>query len=247
MHPRRIIALTAAAVAALIGLAGCGNPRTVHDQKSFSFHESRLVIDTESDLRVVPGNGPRIDVQRWLSGTPAEPGHSSWTLAGATLHLFVDCTGLVFHCGSRFQVAVPPRVSVEVRSGDNNDTVSGLTGPVVIYGGAGQVQLSDTSGPLRISTNAGSITGTAIRSAVVRATASAGNVSFTFAAAPQRVDISSSNGDATARVPVAGHRYHVAMTSGTGTASSRVPDDPHSGNTLHVSSGNGTATVLATP
>jgi hypothetical protein len=247
MHPRRIIALAAAAVASLIGLAGCGNPRTIHDQKSFSFHAGRLVIDTESDLFVVPGNGPRIDVQRWLSGAPAQPGHSSWTLAGATLRLSVDCTGLVLHCGARFQVAVPPGVSVEVRSGNNNDTVSGLTGPVVIYGGAGQVQLSNTTGPLRISTNAGSITGTAIRSPVVRATANAGNVSFTFAAAPQRADISSSSGDATARVPVAGHRYHIAVTSGTGTAISRVPDDPYSANTVHVSSGNGNATVLTTP
>jgi len=247
MHLHRTLALTAAAVAGLIGLAGCGSPRAVHDQKSFSFGGRHLVIDTESDLRLVPGSGPRINVQRWLSGTPTEPGHSSWTLADATLHLSIDCTGLVFHCGSRFQVAVPPGVSVVVMSGDNNDTVSGLTGSVAIYGGAGQVQLSDTSGPLRISTNDGSITGTAIRSAVVHATASAGNVSFTFAAAPQRVDISSSDGNATARVPVAGHRYHVAVTSGAGTAGSRVPSDPHSSNTVEVSSGNGNATVLAAP
>lgn len=248
MHLRRPLALTAAAVAGLIGLAGCGSPRTVHNEKSFSFRGRHLVIDTESDLRLVPGTGrPRIDVQRWLSGTPAEPGHSSWALAGTTLHLSIDCTGLVFHCGSRFQVAVPPGVSVVVMSGDNNDTVSGLTGSVVIYGSAGQVQLSDTSGPLRISTNDGSITGTAIRSAVVRATASAGNVSFTFVVAPQRADISSSDGNATARVPVAGQRYHVAVTSGTGTARSSVPDDPHSGNTVQVSSGSGNATVAAVP
>jgi hypothetical protein len=32
-----------------------------------------------------------------------------------------------------------------VHSGDNNDTVSRLSGSVVIDGGSGQVQLSDTS------------------------------------------------------------------------------------------------------
>ncbi len=41
-----------------------------------------------------------------------------------------------------------------------------------------------------------------------------------------------------------GHSYHVRVSSGTGTASSKVPDDPASSSVVQVSSGSGNATVL---
>jgi hypothetical protein len=185
----------------------------------------------------------RIQVQRWLSGTAAKPGHSSWTLNGDTLQLGINCTGLVFHCGSRFRVAVPPDVPVVVHSGSGNDTVSGLSGSVVIDGGAGTVQLSNTSGPLQVSTGSGNVTASAIRSPTVRATSNAGIVDIGFAAAPQLADVRCADGNATARVPTAGHRYHVVVTAG-GNAQSKVPDDRQSSNLVQVSSGNGNATVL---
>jgi Putative adhesin len=234
-----------AAITALLALSACGSSETVHDQRVFGFSGARLVIDdSTSDLQVVPGSGPGIQVQRWLSGTAAKPGHSSWTLSGDTLRLGIDCSGLVFRCGSRFQVAVPPGVSVVVHSGDGNDTVSGLSGSVVIEGGSGQVKVSNISGPLKISTREGDITASAIRSPTVRATSKDGNVDIGFAAAPQFVDIKCTDGNARARVPAAGHRYHVVVSSSTGTAQSKVPDDRQSSSVVQVSSINGNATVL---
>jgi hypothetical protein len=234
-----------AAAAALLTLSACGSSQTVHDQKSFSLSGTRLVIeDSSSDLRLIPGSGSGIQVQRWLSGIAAKPGHSSWTLSGDTLRLGINCTGLVFHCGSRFQVAVPPDVPVVVHSGSGNDTVSGLLGSVVIDGGAGTVQLSNTSGPVQVSTGSGHITASAIHSPTVRATSGQGTVDISFAAAPQFVDVKCMVGNATARVPVAGHRYHVVVSSGTGTARSKVPDDRQSSSVVQVSSGNGNAAVL---
>ena len=144
-------------------------------------------------------------------GTAASPGHSSWTLAGDTLRLSVDCAGLVFHCGSRFRVAVPPGVSVVVRSGSGSDTVAGLAGAVVIDGGSGAVQVSGTFGPLRVSVGSGSITASAVRSPTVRVTADAGSVDVRFAAAPRQVDIRTGSGDATAVVPGHGHRQRPAQ------------------------------------
>jgi hypothetical protein len=244
MKRRWLPVLVVAAFASLLSLSGCGSPPAVRAQKAFSLVGTRLVIDTESDLRLMPGSGPGIQVQRWLSGTPAKPGHSSWTLAGDTLRLSIDCTGLVFHCGSRFQVAVPPHVSVVVHSGDNNVIVSGLSGGVVIDGGAGTVQLTGTSGPLQISTGSGNITASAIRSLVVDATSNQGSVDIGFEAPPERVDIATTDGNATARVPVTGHQYHVIVTGGTGAGHSKVPDAPRSSSVVQVSSGNGNATLL---
>jgi hypothetical protein len=242
---RRTPALVMAAAAALLTVSACGSSQTVHDQKSFSLSGTRLVIDdSTSDLRLIPGSGSGIQVRRWLSGTAAKPGHSSWTLNGDTLRLGMDCSGLVFHCGSRIQVAVPPDVPVLVHSASGNDTVSGLSGSVTIDGGTGTVQLSDTSGPVQVSTGSGNITASAIRSPTVRATSNQGSVDIGFAAAPQLADLSCMAGNATVRVPVAGHRYHVVVTSGTGTTQSKVPDDRQSSSIVRVSSGNGNATVL---
>lgn len=247
MKFRRAPALAAVATAALVGLAACGSSQTVYDQHVFSFNGTHLIIDDPtSDLHLVPGTGPGVRVQRWLNGTAAKPGHASWTLTGNTLQLAIDCTGLVFHCGSRFQVTLPPQVSVIVHSGSGNDTVTSLTAPVVIDGGSGQVQLRGTSGPVQVSTDSGNITASATRSRTVHATSNQGSVDIGFLATPQHADARSSTGNATVRVPIAGHQYHVVVTSNTGTARSTVPDDPQSHSIVHVSSVSGNATVLPT-
>ena len=235
-----------AATTASVALAACASSgSTTHDQRAFSFGGTHLIIDdSSSDLQVVPGSGPAIEVQRWLRGTAAKPGHSSWTLSGGTLQLGIDCSGLVFSCGSRFEVAVPPGVAVTVNSGSGTDTVSGLPGPVTVNGNQGGVHVSGVSGPLRVSTGSGSITATAIRSSAVRMTANQGSADISFAAAPRSVTVRCPVGNATVRVPTAGHRYHVLVSSGTGSASSKVPDDRQAGSVVQVSSGNGDATLL---
>lgn len=58
------------------------------------------------------------------------------------------------------------------------------------------------------------------------------------------VTVKCSTGNATGRVSASGHQYDVLVSSGTGTASSKVPDDPQAGNVVRVSSGNDDATVL---
>ncbi|MGH3410935.1 MAG: hypothetical protein ACRDRJ_51830 [Streptosporangiaceae bacterium] len=225
-HPRSL-ALAAVAAAGLLALGGCGSGRTVHVQQVLGFHGRRLVIDTASaGLRLVPGSGPGLRVERWVSGTAARPGHATWTLSGDTLRLSVDCTGLVFHCGARFQVAVPARL------------------PVVIDGGSGAVQLRGVSGPVRVSTAAGDITASALRSPAVRVTSSQGSADVGFAAAPRLVDISCTSGSATARVPVSGHRYHVVVTAGTGSARTRVRDYRLSRSVIRVMTSNGSALVV---
>ncbi len=138
----------------------------------------------------------------------------------------MDCTGLVFHCGARFQVAVQARL------------------PVVIDGGGGSVQLRGLSGPVRVSTAAGDITASALRSPTVRVTSSQGNADVGFAAAPRFVDISCTSGSATARVPVSGHRYRVVVTAGTGSARTRVRDYRLSRSVIRVMTSNGSALVV---
>jgi hypothetical protein len=246
VRAHRIPAIFLAAAAASLGLAACASSASsAHDQRAFSLGGTRLVIDdTASDLQLVPGTGPAIEVQRWLSGTAAEPGHSSWTLHGDTLQLGIDCSGLVFSCGSRFEVAVPPGMAVTVNSGSNTDTVSGLSAPVAVSGNQGSVNVAGVSGPLQVSTGSGSVTATAIRSSAVRITTNQGSADVSFAGAPRSVTVRCSIGNATVRVPTAGYRYHVLVASGTGGASSKVPDDPQAGRVVRVSSGSHDATVL---
>lgn len=246
MRPHPIPALVLAAATASLALAACsGSTSSAHDQRAFSLGGTRLTIDdTASDLQLVPGNGPGIEVQRWLSGTAAKPGHSSWTLSGDTLQLGIDCSGLVFSCGSRFEVAVPPGTAVTVNSGSNTVTVSGLSAPVTVNGNQGGVNVSGVSGPLQVRTGSGSVTGTAIRSSAVQVTTNQGSADISFAAAPRSVTVRCSTGNATVRVPANGHQYHVLVSSGAGNASSKVPDAPQAGSVVQVSSGSHDATVL---
>jgi len=245
LRRHRISALVLTAAAASLSLAACGGSNSVYDRRAFSTGGTRLVIDdTSSDLRVVPGNGPGIEVQRWLSGTAAKPGHSSWTLQGGTLRLGIDCSGLVFTCGSRFKVAVPPGTGITVNAGSNAVAVSSLSAPVTVNGNQGDVNISGVSGPLRVSVGSGSIMATALRSSAVRVTTNEGNADISFAAAPRSVTVGCSAGDATVRVPTARHRYQVLISSGSGNASSKVPDDSQAGSVVRVSSDNGDATVL---
>jgi hypothetical protein len=245
VRPHPIPALVLTAAAASLSLAACASSSSSHDQRAFSVGGTRLVIDdTSSDLQVVPGNGPGVEVQRWLSGTAASPGHSSWTVQADTLHLGIDCSGLVFSCGSRFEVAVPPGMEVTVNSGPNTVTVSSLSAPVTVNGNQGGVNISGVSGSLRVSTGSGSIAAAALRSSAVQVTTSQGSADISFAAAPRSVSVRSGTGNATVRVPTAGHQYHVLVSSDTGSATSKVPDDPRAGRVVQVSSGNHDATVL---
>lgn len=246
VKPYRIPSLVLAAAAASLVLTACSSGGTTHDQRAFGFDGAHLVIDdASSDLQVVPGNHAGVSVQRWLSGTAAKPGHSSWTLSGDTLRLSIDCSGLVFSCGSRFEVAVPPGVAIVVDSGSGTDTVSGLPGPVTINGASGEVHVNGVSGPLQVTTGSGDITATAIGSPAVRVTSGQGSADITFAVAPRSVTVKCAVGNAEVKVPTAGHQYHVLVSSGTGNARSAVPDDGQSGSVVRVSSGNGDAAVLA--
>jgi hypothetical protein len=221
----------------LLTLSACSNPATIHATRDFSLRRTELVVDDpSSDLHLVPGSGTNVEVQRWLSETAAKPDHSSWRLDGNTLRLNIVCSGPVFHCGSRFQVAVPAGVSVLVHSGPGNIRVSGLPGTVAIDGGSGEVQLSKTSGPLYIATDSGNITASGIRSSLVRARSNEGSTDIDFAAGPQFVDVRSTIGNATVEIPTSGHQYHVLVTTGSGSAHSKVRNDRQSKSSVRVSS-----------
>lgn len=236
----------AVAAAATLSIVACSaSSSTTSGQTSFSFSGTHLVIDApSSDLQVTETSGSGIQVQRFLSGTAATPGHASWQLNGDTLQLSIDCSGLVFSCGSRFQVAVPSGTSVVVQAGAHNVTVSGLSGSVDVEGGSGQVQLTGISGHLQVSTGSGSITAQAIRSPVVQVTSNQGAAEVDFVTAPQLVNVKCLVGNATVKIPVSGHQYRISVTSDTGTAKSQVPNDPQSSSVVQVASGNGSALVI---
>ncbi|MFB4313801.1 DUF4097 family beta strand repeat-containing protein [Actinomadura sp. 21ATH] len=246
----RLHRTSAAAAALLLPLAACGGTGTgtVSDERTFPLEGTRLVIDAPSaELQVVAGNGPGVRVRRWLSGTAAEDGNSSWTLGGDTLRLRVDCSGLVLDCGHRFRVAVPPGAAAVVRSGDGNGTVTGLSAAVTIDNGSGDIAVRDVSGPLTVSTRSGDVTASGIRSRTVRATSGEGNVTVGFAAAPRLVDVASRTGNITARIPAAGHAYRISVTSGTGTVRSLVRSDGRSGDLVRLVSREGDVTVSPAP
>jgi DUF4097 and DUF4098 domain-containing protein YvlB len=134
--------------------------------------------------------------------------------------------------------------SLALAACSGSTSVARLSGPVAISGDSGDVRVSGVSGPLQVSTGSGNVTATAIRSPAVQMTTNEGDADISFAAAPRSVTVNCSAGNATVRVPAAGHRYHILVGGGTGTASSKVPNDKQAGSVVQVTSGNGNATVL---
>jgi hypothetical protein len=241
----RTLAIAGAAAAALLVVSACSSSSSTHDEQSFNLNGNNLVIDAQSsELKLVPGSGSSVDVQRWLSGTAAKSGNASWSLSGDTLALTINCSGVVFSCGAQFQVAVPPNVSVDVRAGSNNVTVSNLKNSLEINGGSGSVSVSDTTGPLQISTGSGAVIATGVHSSTVRATTNQGSVSITFASAPQNVNVTSGSGNATVKVPTSGNAYHVVTSSGSGSRNLKVANDPRSSNVVRVTTNQGAVSIL---
>lgn len=241
---RQIAAVAVAATAALLPLSGCDSSQSIHDQKTVSIGTNKLTINVaSSELDLVQGNGSRVQIQRWLSGTAAKPGHSMWSLNGDTLHLGINCSGVVISCGSRFQVAIPSNVSVLVHSTTGNVMVTGLPGSVVVDGSSGEVDVNNTSGPLQVSTTTGNITASGLTSPTVSATSNSGVVDIGFSAAPRSVNVKT-NGNATVRVPANGHKYHIVATTNKGPVQTRVPDDRQGGSVIRVYSGNDNAKVV---
>ncbi len=200
---RRIVAGAALAGAAVLTTGGCGTTfeaEEVHAARSFPFTGAELRISTSlGGLRVLPGTSGKVEVERWVRGKAAEDGEATWSLRDGTLRLSAHCTLVFGDCGARYHVRVPPsaRLSIDAQDGV---ILNDLTQDADVST-HGRIQVSGSSGALRLKADDQSINGSGLKSADVIARTRTGMITLTFTAPPQKVDLRSRHGRVTTTLP----------------------------------------------
>ncbi|GAA2214401.1 hypothetical protein GCM10009850_098660 [Nonomuraea monospora] len=236
---RQIAAL--AACAALLATAGCSvdlEADEVHATQSFPFTGTDLKINASlGGVRVLPGAGGAVQVERWVRGKAADS--PAWSLRDGALRLSADCSMVFGDCGARYHVKVPPgvRLSIDVTDGL---ILNGLTQDVAAKSRE-RIQVTGASGRLRLQSD-GSITGDGLTSGYVRCRTSDGAIDVAFKDAPTTLDLRSSDGRVTARVPEGA--YAVTARSVDGSTRSEVKDDPEGRRKIAASSTTGDVRIL---
>lgn len=112
------------------------------------------------------------------------------------------------HCRVDWEIVVPADTELDI-----NNSV-------------GEITVTETSGPLNLSTNVGGITADGIASPTVRADGSVGDISLDFSASPDSVEVSASTGDVSVTVPDDGTAYRVQTDASLGEVHSSLGSDP---------------------
>ncbi|MFG6192938.1 hypothetical protein [Nonomuraea sp. JJY05] len=239
---RRVVA-TGATLAAALALTGCKvdlDAKEVRTAQAFPFTGTTLKIRASlGGVRVLPGTGGRVEVERWARGKAADDGNATWSLREGTLRLSADCSVVFGDCGARYHVKVPPGVPLSIEA-DDGVILNGLTQDVDVVS-RDRIQVSGAAGKLRLRSE-GPITGEGLKSPSVRCRTSDGAIDVSFASPPSALDLSSSDGRVTATVPRAA--YAITARSTDGTERSELKHDAKSPNTIKALSGTGDVRIL---
>lgn len=119
-------------------------------------------------------------------------------VANGVLYIASACPKIVVgSCAATYELEVPQSVALDVQTG------------------AGDVRMTGFDGDAAIATRSGSVDVEAYCGLHLSARSDAGNLHVATACAPQRLDLVTGSGDATALVPPG--RYQVAASSGSGS------------------------------
>ena len=146
-------------------------------------------------------------------------------------------------CGAEYTVRVPARLAAVVRSHNGSVLVSRIDGAVDAASGTGSIAVDRPVGDLRLRSSNGRVEATTVRSEEVEASSRNGQVSLAFAAPPEDVEATSTNGSGDIVLPDTDDAYRVEAASRHGSVDTPVRTDPSSPRTVVAESGNGSVTV----
>ncbi|TMR93251.1 DUF4097 family beta strand repeat-containing protein [Nonomuraea basaltis] len=240
---RRIVALAAGATVVALATGGCGgldlDAEELRTTQSFPLTGTDLkIMSSLGGVRVLPGTGGAVEVERWVRGKAADD--AAWSLRDGTLRLSANCNMVFGDCGARYHVKVPPGVRLSIDAADGV-ILKDLTQDVDVST-RDRIQVSGTTGRLRLLSE-GPITGDGLKSANVRCRTSDGAINLSFAGAPTDLDLQSREGRVTATVPSGS--YAVTARSKEGSERSEIKNDSKATSTIVARSTSGDVRILA--
>src|SRR5215813_9804025 len=148
----------------------------------------------------------------------------SGVIVSSRCHFFIGI------CSFSFHAVLPAGKRTVLSDGSGNLTLRGLTGPVTVGSGSGDVQANVLTG--RVS----------LQSLDVVVTDGSGNVDLTFSKAPTQVKVSNSSGNVNVVLP-RGVRYQVNATTDSGNRTVSVLQTTAPGHVITVTDGSGNVSV----
>lgn len=210
------------------------------ESKTFEFTGTNLTVESNAaELAIVSADVQGIEVERQISGSvngnaPAP----AWSLAGNTLTLKADCTGVSIGCKVLYSVKVPRSTVIKAENTngliDASDISTGLTATT----GKGDIKLNNVTGPkVDLTSDNGQIAGEGISTKDVAATSDNGDITLGFGTVPGNVGVKSDDGNVALTLPEA--EYRVETTTKSGKVSVDIAESDASTNTVQVTTRNG--------
>lgn len=184
----------------------------------------RLAIHTDGAIEITTGSGSDVQITEKVRHSIGRPTIAETSTDDGVL-LTGDCAWYSSTCQVSFQVTVPAGLSIEATTS---------AGDITVHGATGRVQLS---------TSAGDVAATGLRSESVSARSSAGDVELAFDAPPTSVTVRSSAGDVDVDVPPADGGYRVKVSTSAGDQHVDVPVDPRSSRVVDATTSAGDVVV----
>lgn len=154
------------------------------------------------------------------------------------------CGFLSFGCDTEYVVTVPRDLSVTIDSNSGDLKVAGLGGTTTLKSSSGGIEAQQISGDLTLESSSGDLEATDLSSGSVTGKSSSGSIQLVFRTAPTKVQLESSSGDVSVRLPAGDDSYKVETDSSSGDENTNVKMDPAATRTIKVETSSGDATVM---
>ncbi|MFD5431154.1 DUF4097 family beta strand repeat-containing protein [Kitasatospora sp. NPDC127067] len=220
---KRVLGAVAITAGVLVGMSACLPFGDDSEHRTVSYGVAgpvrELVVEGADGGVEVHGGGDAVHVvekQDYRGDAPK----STHEVTDGVLRLTYDCGS----CGIGYTVRVPAGTRVRVKEGNGGVKLSGL---------AGEVDAEVTNGGVEAD---------GLRAPRVRLTTVNGGVRADFAAAPSKVEASTTNGGVQLRVP-AGEAYAVDARASAGAVDLGIPSQPGAARSISARAETGGVTV----
>jgi Putative adhesin len=212
--------------------------------EQFPVHGNSLVIDSGStDVEIHSGDVSQITVTRKINrnifGSEPKDKYQDGTLELGD----AGCGFLSFSCQTDYVIVVPKALKVTAQSRSGDLQASDLPGGAELKSSSGDIEVHRIDGELRLESSSGDLEGHDLTAGTVTTKSSSGSVEVDFGSAPSAVQVKSSSGDVTIRLPSDDAAYRVETHTSSGDDSTTVKTDPASDRSIKADTSSGDITV----
>lgn len=246
----KVIMMVAIIVFVGIGAVLLGTPvasATTTDE-TFTMDPGSRVLSVDlgrGDVSLTRSSSKHLEVRRTMRFSGPKPiveERADAKGASITSH----CAALTkWVCAISYQIAVPDDYVINLHASSGAVGVRGVTMERLgIEVASGSAHMEDVTGPVKITSASGSITGTRLGVPEFTARLASGRTDVDFALPPQLVTVAASSGAVTLRLPATEGAYGVEIQTASGAEEIQVPTDPASERRVTVSTSSGKVEVL---